>query len=143
VVLVVIPNDDILELLTDVVKSGPGVHIPVSGRSMGPYYESVSGIIVRAVEPGKLRIGDIVVAQRDGRWVVHRVMWKVHGRFITKGDGLGQLDRPRLNQAEVRGRVAGLVLNDGTTIQLDTFKARCRGVVKVLRGWLNLWFTLS
>ncbi len=138
-----VTNDDILELLSEAVQSGKEVHVPVSGRSMGPAFNSVSGIIVRSVVPEKLRLGDIVVVQRDGRWVVHRIMWRLRGRFITKGDGLGYLDRPRVTLAEVQGRVVGLVLNDGTTIPLDTFKARCGGVIKVLRGWLNLWLTLA
>lgn len=138
-----ITNHDILGLLSDAVQLSAGVRIPVAGRSMGPAFASVSEIVVKPVIPSKLRVGDIVVVQRDGHWVVHRIMWRLGDRFITKGDGLSQLDRPRVISAEIKGVVVGLGMKDGSTCDLCTFRARVKGVISVLKGWASLWLTLS
>lgn len=138
-----ITSHDILDLLSDAVQSGAGVRIPVSGRSMGPAFESVCDIIVKTVTPSKLKVGDIVVVQRASHWVVHRLMWRVGDRFITKGDGLGQLDRPRVVSSEIKGVVVGLGMKDGTSRDLCSFRARIFGLISVLKGWASLWLARS
>lgn len=138
-----ITNHDILDLLADAVQSGAGVRIPVTGRSMGPAFASVSEIVVRPAAPPKLSIGQIVVVQREAHWVVHRLMWRRGGCYITKGDGLGQLDRPWVAGAAIKGVVVALGLKDGRTVDLLSIRARMRGLISVMKGWGRLWLTLS
>lgn len=138
-----ITNHDILELLSDAVQTGTGVRIPVAGRSMGPTFAEVTEIVVKPAIPAQLRVGHIVVVQRNGLWVVHRIMWRCGGRFITKGDGLGQLDRPWVVGEAIKGVVVGLGMKEGSTYDLCTFRARVKGLISVLRGWGSLWLTLS
>ena len=137
-----ITNSDILDLLSSAVQSGAGVRLAVSGRSMGPAFDSVSEIVVKPAIPAKLRVGEIVVVQRDGHWVVHRIMWHLGDRFITKGDGLSQLDRPRVIRTEIKGVVVGLGMKDGSTRNLCTFRVRVKGLISVMKGWASLWRTL-
>lgn len=138
-----ITNHDILDLLADAVQSGAGVRIPVTGRSMGPAFAQVTEIVVKPAIPSQLKVGHIVVVQRDGLWVVHRIMWRRRGRFITKGDGLGQLDRPWVVGEAIKGVVVGLGLKDGSTCDLCTVRSRLKGLASVLKGWGSLWLTLS
>lgn len=133
-----ITNHDVLELLSVAVQSGRDVRIPVSGRSMGPAFGSVCEVVVRPVVPSCLTLGSIIVFQRNDQWIVHRIMWKSRGQFILKGDGLRQLDQPRVMLTEIKGLVVGLVLEDGTTVNLCSVRARVRGVLRVVRGWIGL-----
>ena len=134
-----ITNDDILELLSSTVQSGKGIRIAVSGRSMGPGFVSVSDIQVVQCNPTSIPTGRLVVFQRDGRWIVHRVMRMKRGAegvvYFTKGDGLAQVDQPLVRPEEIRGEVTELGLMDGTHIDLQSYKERFKARWIVIR-WL-------
>ena len=136
-----ISDHDILEAVSSAVGSGRGVAIPVSGRSMGPNFASVRDIVVEPFDPSAIRLGNIIAFQRGGRWVVHRVMWKLRraaGAFcITKGDNLCKLDRPYVRASEIKGIVAGLDTNGGV-VNLKCTARRLAGWYTVMRGWLTV-----
>ena len=136
-----ITNDDVLALLADVVHSGSGVRIPVSGRSMGPAYALVSDIQVVPCEPSSITPGRLVVFQRNGKWVVHRVMRRMRGSdgevCFTKGDGVAQLDRPCVQASEIKGVVSVLRFKDGSSLDLLAFPSRLRAWWIVTRFWMG------
>jgi hypothetical protein len=136
-----ITNSDILDLLSDAVQSGVGVRIAVSGRSMGPSYASVSDIQVVPCEASCLPLGRLVVFQRGGKWVVHRVMWRRGGEegvvYLTKGDGLAQMDQPAVQSSEIKGMVSSLGYKDGTIVNLLSFPVRLQAKWIVSRFWLG------
>lgn len=139
--VVMITNDDILDLLSDAVQSRSGVRLAVSGRSMGPAYDQVSEIQVIPCESASINPGRLVVFQRDGRWVVHRVMrrWRrVDGVvYLTKGDGLARPDQPVVQSSEIKGVVSSLGLKDGSGVDLLSFRSRLQSVWRVIRFWLG------
>ena len=133
----VIANDDILAVLSDALQGGREIRIPVSGRSMGPAFNGVSDIHVVPCDAGKLRPGALAVYQRDGRWVVHRIMRKIHDAagvgYLTKGDGLSQLDSPAIRLEEIRGIVTGVGLKGGGQVDLLSFCERLKARIIVTR----------
>lgn len=139
-----ITNDDILDLLATAVHSGAGVRLAVSGRSMGPAYSEVVDIQVVPCEPSSITPGRLVVFQRDGRWVVHRVMRRIGAgediAYLTKGDGLAQPDQPVVLAREVKGMVSGLGLKNGATVDLCMLASRIKAwwiVVRFRIRWIN------
>ncbi len=131
-------SDEILGVLADAVQFGSGgVWIKVGGRSMGAAYGDVSEIRIVPSGSGRIACGRLVVYQRDGRWVVHRVMRRriVGGAvaYCVKGDGLSQPEEPDVRADEIRGIVAGLRFSDGATVDAGSFVSRLRGWWTVLR----------
>ncbi len=139
--VVMITNDDILDLLSSAIQSGDGVRLAVSGRSMGPAYAAVSEIQVTPCEPASITLGRLVVFQRDGRWVVHRVMRRRRGLdgtvYLTKGDGLARLDLPAVKSSDIKGVVSSLGLKDGSRVDLLSFLSRVQSVWLVIRYWIG------
>lgn len=135
-----ITDQDLLDTLSDAVRAGKSVRIPVSGRSMGTGFSLVTHIAVEPFAPAAVRIGDVIVFQRDGRWIVHRVLWKfgpgADAFCITKGDGLGEVDRPYVKASDIRGTVGGLITRKGASIDLASVPRRVAGVLAAMRGWL-------
>lgn len=140
-----IANDEILALLADVVHSGSGVRISVSGRSMGPAFASVVEIQVVSCDSSSIKPGQLVVFQRDGHWIVHRVMGSLRGAdgpaYLTKGDGLAQLDHPAVQLSEIKGVVTCLGFQDGSSMDLLTFPLRLHSWWIVIRFRLGRLFT--
>lgn len=134
-------NDDILGLLAEAVRSGSGIRVAVSGRSMGPSYAAVSEIEVIPCNPAAINLGRLVVFQRDGCWVVHRVMRRSQGPdgvvYLTKGDGLNRPDRPAVKSSEIKGVVSSLGLKDGSRVDLLSFLSRLQSLWIVIRYWIG------
>lgn len=128
-------NGDILGLLSDVIQSRPGVRIPVSGKSMGPAFAQVSDIMVKIPGRDAIRPGALVVFQRGGLWVVHRVVGKARGGagYLTKGDGLDRLDEPSIHPDEIKGIVVGFGLSDGGFVDLCSPGSRLKAWMRVVR----------
>lgn len=139
--VVMITNDDILDLLSDAVQSRSGVRLAVSGRSMGPAYVSVSEILVIPCDSDSIGPGRLVVFQRDGRWVVHRVMRRWRGVdgvvYLTKGDGLARPDQPVVQSSEIKGVVSRLGLKNGSRVDLLSFPSRLQSLWLVARFWIG------
>ncbi len=139
-----ITNSDILDLLSDAVQTGTGVRLAVSGRSMGPSFASVSDIQVIPCELSCIPLGRLVVFQRGGKWVAHRVMWRRGGEdgsvYLTKGDGLAKMDQPAVQSSEIKGMVSSLGYKDGTIVDLLSFPARLQAGWIVSRYWLGRFY---
>jgi hypothetical protein len=55
--------------------------------------------------------------------------------YLTKGDGLAQVDQPSVRPEEIRGEVTALGFMDGTHIDLQSYKERFKARWIVIR-WL-------
>ena len=136
---------DVLDTLSGALSRVGTVCIPVSGRSMGMSFAAVREIVVVPFDPAAVRFGSVIVFQRDGRWIVHRVLYILDRNgargYVTKGDGLAAPDRPRVEAAAIRGIVVGLRLENGTTVDLASRAARWRGQARAARGWIAVAVT--
>lgn len=132
-----ISNHDILELMGDAVQSGDGVRLGVAGRSMGPAFATATDVRIIPCDATSIPVGRLVVFQREGRWVAHRVMRRESGDgglvYLTKGDGLVDLDVPGIRSVEIKGMVSGWWSDGGRYFDLLSLRARISGWLVVLR----------
>jgi len=68
------------------------LRLTVTGDSMRPLLRAGDGVIVQPIDPYALRPGNVVVAQRGGEWITHRLVavdkrgWHMHGDNTRYGD---------------------------------------------------------
>ncbi|MBW3577829.1 MAG: signal peptidase I [Actinobacteria bacterium] len=96
---------------------GPIAVVSTYGHSMAPTYQAHDLVIIRRA--GNYRVGD-VIAYRSGELdtvVLHRVIDRDGGRFVTQGDNNDWVDHDRPTRDDILGRAwlsvpqAGRVLN--------------------------------
>ena len=83
----VLPNNEIIGELILLVNEGQRVTLPVKGNSMLPFI--IGGKeSVELVKPGRVAVGDVVLAWINGsRYVIHRVI-RIEGDHVElMGDG--------------------------------------------------------
>lgn len=101
---------------------------PVTSNSMAPLArEGDIFVIVPAGKRGPV-FGDVVAAVAGSRAVVHRVVGKRLGFYVTKGDASPGFD-PRVRRQDLLGRVRALQKSGGGTISLDGARGRLVGAV--------------
>ena len=99
---------------------------PVTSNSMAPVAREGDAFVV--VPPGRRgpSFGDIVAAVAGSRALVHRVVAKRPGYYITKGDCSPRVDPP-VRREDVLGRVCAVEKSDGRVLALDSARARLAG----------------
>jgi hypothetical protein len=104
--------------VAELLRSGRGVRFQVEGRSMLWTIVPRSTIEVLPCTPSDLVCGDIVLYERHGRFIAHRIVGLWTGpegsRVLLRGDNLTACDQP-IDASAVLGRV---VLVDGRLRQL-------------------------
>lgn len=84
--------DKYLSVLDDLLAKGQAVRVSVRGMSMFPLLLKGDVVLVRPVTYEALRKGDIVVYERNGIWVAHRLVRKTEGKLLTQGDANRLMD---------------------------------------------------
>lgn len=93
-----------IELLAAAAATRGGLRLRLYGTSMVPSIRSGEVVRVRAVAPGVLRRGDVVLCHGEGRLLAHRVLRLSAGSLITRGDTVRRADPP-IEVSRVIGRV--------------------------------------
>ena len=62
------------EIITELLRDGYKVSFRAPGHSMFPTIMANETIIVEPVEPGAVKLGDIIVYRTNGRLIAHRVI---------------------------------------------------------------------
>lgn len=104
-------------------------HIVVS-NSMYPQIQKGDAIIMKDVDPNKIKVGDVVIfldPQEKEQLIVHRVIDIEEGGsvryFTTKGDNNPQADSQRIPSGGIAGGIALRIPNFGKFLNfLDTKK---------------------
>ncbi|MEI6150679.1 MAG: hypothetical protein WCS01_16405 [bacterium] len=128
------------EMIRCALATGEAVEVAASGLSMGAAFASGSRLVLKIVRWG---CGDVVVFERDGRWIAHRVLWKcpLPNRSgvacVTKGDGVSGVDRPFVRTEELVGVVVG-VIREKQVIELTHAHNRLKGLWRVARGLMAM-----
>jgi hypothetical protein len=124
------------ELAADVLRLFGTLRFAATGWSMLPSVWPGETLVVERVEPDQVRIGDMVLAGRDGRLCAHRVI-AIAGdaqnpRWITQGDALPIPDCP-VTGSELLGRVA-CVIRAGKCVVVPTeLSVPARVIAKIVR----------
>jgi hypothetical protein len=96
-------------------EPGP-VRLTVTSDSMWPLLRVGDGVVVQPIDPHALQPGDVIVVQRSGGWITHRLVtvdergWHTHGDNTRYGDEAA-------SAAQIVGRVIAIERN-GQTIDL-------------------------
>jgi signal peptidase I len=82
-----------LELAAEVLASFGQARLPVTGSSMFPSMQP--GDLLEVHRPaGSIQTGDVVVFERYGKLVVHRVVDRTGDLLVTRGDRVRYPDAP-------------------------------------------------
>jgi hypothetical protein len=98
----------------------------VTSASMAPLARPGDTFIVEPLGKRAPRFGDVVAAIAGPRAVMHRVVRKRFGFYITKGDGSPCADEP-LRKKDILGRARALEKSDDRAIPLNTLRGRLVG----------------
>ncbi len=96
--------DTIKTLLKTSLEQGSPARFKVISGSMTPFLQVGDWITVETARMDQIRIGDVIVAQRDADQLTHRVIAIRQNQLITKGDRAIRADPP-IAAAAILGRV--------------------------------------
>lgn len=120
-------------LSTDLLQSGYSVRFRPGGFSMYPTIRDGEAVTVEPISAHEVRRGDILLYQTMGRVIAHRVVaisrMEDKLRFITRGDALGDCDKP-IGERQVLGKVVS-VERRGEQIRLTGADSRLRQMAHV------------
>jgi hypothetical protein len=92
---------------------GGSLRLTVAGDSMRPLLRAGDGVVVQPIDPYALQPGDVIVVQRGGEWITHRLVaidehgWHTHGDNTCYGDEAA-------SASQIVGRVIAIERNDQT-----------------------------
>jgi signal peptidase I len=95
-----------LDLAAEVLASFGQARLPVTGSSMFPCMRPGDLLEIRRPSAA-IQTGDVVVFERHGRLVVHRVVDRTGDLLITRGDRLRHPDAP-VSAAAILGCVTAI-----------------------------------
>jgi signal peptidase I len=89
-------QDQLKELSRNLLTDNKIIRLRLGGYSMFPNLMPGDIATIRQVEPSLLKLGEIVVAEINGRWIAHRLVSKQETKsgtlFITQGDSVSRRD---------------------------------------------------
>ena len=115
------------------------LRLTVTSDSMRPLLRAGDVVVVQPIEPRALQPGDVVVAQRNGEWITHRLVaidergWHTHGDNTRYADEAAGAD-------EIVGRVIAIERGDQTIdLQQPRWRAIDRRINRVQRVQLRIF----
>ena len=100
------------------------LRLTVASDSMQPLLRVGDGVVVQPIDPYALQPGDVIVVQRGGEWITHRLVavdergWHTHGDNTCYGDEAA-------SAARIVGRVIAIERNNQT---IDLLQSRWRSI---------------
>ena len=101
-----------LELITELLQDGYKVNFSAPGHSMYPTIMANETIMVEPVDPGTVRLGDIILYRTNGRLLAHRVIGIENeiNDFVLRGDASLTCDEP-VKSDQILGKVISIERN--------------------------------
>jgi len=84
------------------LKAGQTIKIPATGDSMGPGWDGQ--IEIGPLRKGEPKLGQVLLIEQARAWVLHRLLWKRKGRYLTRGDQSHSCD-PWIDRERIHGIV--------------------------------------
>ncbi len=115
----ILPTEQYFALVRQQLAENGQAYVRVTGVSMMPLLRHLrDGVIV--VPPEKVRLGDIVLFdRRNGRYALHRVVWKGKKGFSMAGDNQWHMEK-NLPYDQIVG-VAAAIDRNGRRIPRENF----------------------
>lgn len=101
-----------LELITELLQEGYKVNFSAPGHSMYPTIMANETIMVEPIDPGTVRLGDIVLYRTNSRLVAHRVIGIENeiNDFVLRGDASLTCDAS-VKSEQILGKVISIERN--------------------------------
>ena len=93
-------------LAAESLRASGTLRLRVRGESMLPTIWPGEMVEIARCSADEAHRGDVVLALRDGRFFLHRLVERVPGGFLLRGDSMPATD-PEFSSAELLGRVSG------------------------------------
>jgi len=105
------------ELASESLRLSGNLRLKVSGWSMLPTIWPGDTLVISRLDGRELLQGEIALFQREGRFIVHRVLSKATSikQVLTRGDAMLQYDAP-VPSDDLLGKV-DFILRNGRTIE--------------------------
>lgn len=109
-----LPNEILLSSARTFLDEGREVIVRAKGNSMLPYIRSERDSVVLK-KSDDLEVGDIVLVQMPGRYVMHRIIRREGDNFTMMGDG-NYRGTESFRREDVLGKVIWIVKEDGRRV---------------------------
>ncbi len=100
------------------------LRLTVTSHSMQPLLRAGDGVVVQPIDPNTLQPGDVIVVQRGGEWITHRLVAVDERGWHTHGDNTCYSDEAA-SAAQIVGRVIAIERNDR---MIDLLQPRWRAI---------------
>jgi len=99
----------------------PGAQVMrIEGKSMLPFFGEGSVVVVKKIDPAKLRAGMVVVyTNRFGETVAHRLVATVAGGWTAQGYNNAEADSTVVNGSNLQGVVYATFHSNGQQASVD------------------------
>jgi signal peptidase I len=124
-------HSNALSLLRASLEAGTVARLRIDGVSMRPILRQGDIVVVRSCPIEELRLGDVLVIQRENDLVTHRLVAVKPDGWYTKGDASSALDSPAAEEA-ILGRVEAV---ERGSLSWSTQSNRWIGASRFI-GWL-------
>ena len=106
-----VDTTEYLDILSELVKQGETVPVPVAGSSMRPFLRDKRDTAWLSPVTGEIKRGDILLYRRSGgQYVMHRVVRARDGGFDMLGDGQTAVE-PGIRREQIAARVTAVKRN--------------------------------
>ncbi|WFO76330.1 signal peptidase I [Desulfurococcaceae archaeon MEX13E-LK6-19] len=103
-----------------------GTDVPIAvveGKSMFPLLREGDIVFIKKVSPEDIHVGDVIVYEYRGKYIIHRVIKVIHQNgktyYVTKGDNNFVIDpyyEPGVPYDKVKGKV--VEIGDNTVLKI-------------------------
>ena len=122
-----ISNQVFFQMIGMDLRLGKSVKFNVVGNSMLPFLKDADQVVVKQPQIVKLKIGDILLANHKGQYILHRLI-KIHNdQYYLAGDG--NLDQ--LEKVNVKDVLAVVMkgFREGEELRINTKVSKTLGLV--------------
>jgi hypothetical protein len=105
-------------------EAAGSLRLAVTSDSMRPLLQTGDEVVVQPVDPEVLQPGDVIVVERGGEWITHRLVAVDERGWHTHGDNTRYADEAA-GVAEIVGRVSMIERGNQT---IDLRKPRWRAI---------------
>lgn len=119
-----VPNDRLFSSVKDCLHRGQSIVIRIRGNSMLPFLRDNRDLVtLRAVAPGDLKTGTIILFKYKTKYLLHRIVKKKRTNFYLRGDNNWSFRFETCAAEDIQGVVVAIERN-GRKIPCDSWKWR-------------------
>ena len=126
----IVSNDTFFEEVIALLREGKKVTVPAKGESMLPFIVGgVDSVVLEGVDGGApagtvlkaANVGDVVLFRADGRFILHRIIYKDNDKALCEIQGDGILRAKDLCDCDqIDGRVITVLKGGVTPVDVDS-----------------------